>query len=340
MTAVSAQVAGASAAASGRSGGEPREPGSLLARLVWSRDLGARRVGFSLIAVLLLAYGAMFYRWLDKQLGPGGEVLGIDFGRGSLSFNAFEDWGHAYVIPLIAGAYVWTRRDQLRPELARTFWPGLVPLVLGLVIYAYFSTVRPIHMFQGGAMILSLMGLTILLLGPHLFRPLLFPLAYLSLGVTIAEQIMLAITWPLKQLASIGGHMMLNLIQIDNTLQGTVLTVYSGSGESFPLDVADACSGMRMVVAFVALSVAVAFFSCREWWQRAAVMLIAVPVALFMNVVRVAVLAALTLQDPDLAVGGAHSLIGTLLLIPAFGIFMLFVWIFKHATPEREAAGS
>jgi exosortase len=150
--------------------------------------------------------------------------------------------------------------------------------------------------------------------------------------------IMLKITWPLKQLAAHGGYYALTVLGVDVRLTGTVLHVTAGD-VVHPLDVADACSGMRMVVAFVALSVAVAFFSCRQWWQRAAVVLISVPVALFMNVIRVAVLAYLTLWNPDLSVGGAHSLIGTLLLIPAFGLFMLFVWVFKQITPDADETG-
>ena len=118
------------------------------------------------------------------------------------------------------------------------------------------------------------------------------------------------------------------------TRLGNQLTVYNSAGEGFPLEVAEACSGMRMVVAFIALAVAVGFFSCRQWWHRVAVVLLAVPVAVFMNIVRVAVLAAITLVNPDFSVGGAHTLIGTLLLVPAFLLFMFCVWLLKKITPD------
>ncbi|MFU8829143.1 MAG: archaeosortase/exosortase family protein, partial [Phycisphaerales bacterium] len=61
----------------------------------------------------------------------------------------------------------------------------------------------------------------------------------------------------------------------------------------------------------------------------------AVPVAVFMNIVRVAVLAAITLVNPDFSVGGAHALIGTVLLIPAFLLFMFCVWLLKKITPDQ-----
>jgi hypothetical protein len=42
--------------------------------------------------------------------------------------------------------------------------------------------------------------------------------------------------------------------------------------------------------------------------------------------VRVTVLGLLTLVNPNLAAGEAHTLIGTLLLVPALGLYMGVVW--------------
>ncbi len=94
-----------------------------------------------------------------------------------------------------------------------------------------------------------------------------------------------------------------------------------------------------MVIAFIALGVAVAFLSCKHWWQRIALILLAVPVALLMNVLRVAVLGVMTLVDPDAAVGEAHTFIGTLLLIPAFAIFMACVWALNRMVVDDPSRG-
>ncbi|MDX2114163.1 MAG: exosortase/archaeosortase family protein [Planctomycetota bacterium] len=276
-------------------------------------SLGAQLV----IGALVLAFAAVFFRWILRQFGTGG-----------WSYHHFEDWGHAYIVPLISGFYVWQRRDEIVRAGIEPFWPGLGVMLMGIVTYVYFLTGYPNHMFQGFAMILALAGLSMLLLGPRVFPIMVFPLAYLGFAVTISEAIMLKITWGLKLLASQGAWALLNLIQVDTDINGNILNVYHG-GEVTPLNVADACAGMRMVVAFIALAVAVAFLSCRLWWQRIAVCLLAIPVALLMNIVRVAVLGVATLFDADLAVGGAHTFIGTLLLIPAFFLFMGCVWLLK-----------
>lgn len=299
-------------------------------------ELRLRAAGLCLIA---LAFVLMFFRWIDKQLNPGWFADGTSFlwediSRTGMSAAAFEDWGHAYIVPIVSIAYIWVRRTTLRFDLAHVFAPGGVLIALGIGLYGYFSVLESNHMFQGVGMLMTLAGIALTLFGPHLFRQLAFPLGYLLLGVTISEAVMLQITWPLRILAAQGGYIALTLMTIDVELAGNVLRITRSDGTVIPLDVAEACSGMRMVVSFIALSFAVAAFSCKQWWHRFAIVLLAVPVALFMNIIRVAVLGLVSLVDQDLAVGEAHTLIGTLLLIPAFLLLMGCVWALKKITPD------
>lgn len=284
----------------------------------------ARPVDLVLLTLLSAAFVAVFLRWIVRQFGWGG-----------FSATHFEDWGHSYLVPLISAWYIWSNRGRLRGLSARVCWAGLGVMLLGIVAHVNFITGFPNHMFQGFALVLALAGLLLFLLGPEIFPFLVFPVAYLGFAVTISDMVMLKVTWGLKLLASKGAWATLNLMGIDTDLGGNILRVHH-KGEVIPLNVADACAGMRMVVAFVALAVAVAFLSCREWWQRIAVILLAIPVALAMNVARVAVLGAATLVNPDLATGGAHMFIGTVLLVPAFLVFMACVWLMKRV--ERVPA--
>ena len=286
------------------------------------------RVQVVMSCLLAVAFVSVFFRFVWRQLGPEGH-----------SWSNTEDWGHAYIVPLISLFYVWKNRADLQREPRLTYWPGLPLMLMGVVTYQYFTTAFPNHMFQGFALIVALGGLLLFLLGPSMFPRLVFPLGSLGFAVTISEMVMLKVTWGLKLLASKGSWALLNVIGIDTDLHGNVLHVHHG-GEVTPLNVADACAGMRMVVAFIALAVAVSFLSCKLWWQRVAILLMAIPVALVMNIIRVAVLGAATLVDSDLSVGGAHTMIGTLLLIPAFLVFMGGVWLVKQIEPEGEPGSS
>ncbi len=47
----------------------------------------------------------------------------------------------------------------------------------------------------------------------------------------------------------------------------------------------------------------------------------------------------MTLADADLSQGEAHTLIGTLLLVPGLGLFMAMVWTLNRVVREPEGAG-
>lgn len=278
---------------------------------------------------LLAAFVGLFFRWFRVQH--------------FLSFHRPEDWGHAYFIPVISGYLIWNWRRELASVRPTVFWPGLAPLLAGIMTYSFFlATPASSHMVQGWAIVLSLFGLVLLLLGPAAMRFLFIPIAYLVFAVTISEKIMTGITFQLQLLASQGAWVLLNLIGavagFHTDVEGNTLTVVDSTGGLHPLNVAEACSGMRMVIAFYALGAAVAVLSCRFWWQRVALLLLAAPVALLMNVVRVTVLGVATLFDSDLAAGGAHTLIGTLLLVPGLALFLLVVWALNKLVDEEGAA--
>lgn len=252
-----------------------------------------------------------------------------------VSWENKEDWGHTLVIPFISGYLLWQSREAIARTPVRVFWPALVPFLVGIHAYAnnLFFISNP--MLQGFSMILCLGSLILFCTGPAMLRHAFLPILYLVLMVTIAESIMLSITFNLQLLASQGSWLMLSLIgepfqwfSVD--LVGNRLDILTSTGVLHPLNVAEACSGMRMVVAFYALAGAVALLGCSQWWQRIALILLAGPVAILMNMVRVTVLGLLTLFDPNLAAGDAHTLIGTILLVPSLGLFLGVVWVLNR----------
>lgn len=278
------------------------------------------RRGLLITAVLGVLFVWMFHQWFLFQL--------------KMSWENKEDWGHALVIPFISGYLLWQSREMIAKTETRVFWPAIVPFLVGIHAYAYNLFFISNPMLQGFSMVLCLGSLVLLLTGPAMLRYVFLPVLYMLLMVTIAEAIMLQVTFKLQLLASQGSWLMLSVIgevfgfSVD--LVGNRLDIMTGGGEVFPLNVAEACSGMRMVVAFYALAGAVALLGCSQWWQRIALILLAGPVAILMNMVRVTVLGLLTLIDPNLASGDAHTIIGTVLLIPSLGLFMGVVWMLNR----------
>lgn len=277
---------------------------------------------------LLVALVYLFYRWFDTQH--------------RLSASAMEDWGHAYLIPLISGFLVYKRQALLAQVRVRPFWPALPVMLVG--IFAYFMGIVGFrnHMIQGFSLVLTVAGVVLLMTGPRAFQLLFLPVVFLLFAVTVSEAIMIRLTFPLQLIATQGGYLLLNLVGFfagfSCDAAGNTLQVIDSRGRAVPLNVAEACSGMRMVVAFIALGGATALLACREWWQRILLLLLATPVAIIVNVFRVAILGLLSLEDPDLAAGEAHTLIGTVLLVPGLGLFLGVVWALNRVM-KPDAAG-
>ena len=119
--------------------------------------------------------------------------------------------------------------------------------------------------------------------------------------------------------------------------QGTPLTVYDGD-VSYPLNVAEACSGMRMLVAFLALGTAMAYVGLDRTWQRVLLILLGIPVAIFVNVLRVVTLGLLSRYDIDFVSGEFHTFVGMVWLIPAFLVFILLMWIVRKLVVENPSS--
>lgn len=271
-------------------------------------------------------------------------LIGVfhDFFRQQVMFAITfpSDWGHLFVIPLIAGYFVYLRRNELLAEPFKTTWIGLVPIVLG--IGWYMTCVlgpRPLlHAnLMGAGVAATLVGLVLLFCGWRAMRWLWFPLAYLIVfGQFISDRLMQIVTFQLQDITAVGAHLGLVMLGFDADRHGNTLLVFASDGEQIPLNIATACSGMRMLMAFLALGVAMAYTGLPRAWQRVALVAMAVPTAVFVNILRVMTLGLLSMINPGLATGDFHSFIGLVWLVPAFLIYLGIMWILQHMITTRE----
>ncbi|MGA1265636.1 MAG: exosortase/archaeosortase family protein [Phycisphaerales bacterium] len=256
-----------------------------------------------------------------------------------------SDWGHTLLIPAIAGWFVWIKRDRILAEPLRPAWSGLPLIVLGVAAYAacvFGPATLQHHNTRGFAVGLTFFGLVLLVTGWAWMKWLWFPICYvIAFGQTISERFLSIVTYKLQDISAKGAYILLGLFGMDVDLTGNVLTVFQ-DGNPHQLNVAEACSGMRMLVAFMALGVAMAYVSLPTIWQRVTLVVMGVPVAVFVNVLRVASLGVLSLFDSEFAAGEFHHFIGLVWLVPAFLLYLLVLWILTNLVvqgPTGKEAG-
>lgn len=291
-----------------------------------SASTGGLHLRIIAAAALLVSFVALFWEWLYRQH--------------LFSLAQIEDWGHAWFVPCIAGYMVWLRRDALGRRRGSVFWPAIAVIPFSVAVYMVFVIGFSNHMFQGYAIVLATLGGVLFLFGPRVFPLLILPLGYLGFAAKISQRPMEILTFKLQRVASVGAEMVLEVFGVvfgyTTTRLGNTLEIVDGDGAVHSLNVAEACSGMRMVIAFLALGTAVALIACEKWWQRLILIAFAVPLAVGLNVARVAVLGLLSLVNDELSKGEAHSIVGILLLIPGLGIFFGLTWVLKRIVIEPD----
>ena len=251
-----------------------------------------------------------------------------------------SDWGHTLLVPLLAVWFVSLRRDRLLDRPLVPSWSGLFILLLGITIYM-LGSVGPKQLFhplvRAGGVCFSLLGLIVSFAGWRCFKECSFAFCYLfAFGIVITKRIMNPITNDLQDLSASGAWLLLFALGYDVDLAGNTLTVYDGA-VAHPLNVAEACSGMRMLVAFLALGTAMAYLGLDRNWQRTLLILLGIPVAVFVNVLRVVTLGLLSRYDAGFVSGEFHMFVGMVWLIPAFLVFLLLMWIVRKLVVESPS---
>ncbi|MBL9140965.1 MAG: exosortase/archaeosortase family protein [Phycisphaerae bacterium] len=256
------------------------------------------------------------------------------------AYTAPQDWGHTLVIPAISAYFVYLSREKLAAMTFRPAMLGLVPLVLGLAVYMAANFGPPAlqhHNVRGLGVGLALLGVLIYFFGWAALRYLWFPWMYwMMFGQTISERALSTVTERMQDWSAAGAAVVLAFF-IETERTGNVLTVFRGDGTPCPLNVAEACSGMRMLVAFMAIGVALAYIGLPFWWQRGILVALGFPISLAVNILRVASLGVLSMWDSGFTAGNLHATVGLVWLIPAFLLFLGAMWLVRNVVTDVAA---
>jgi exosortase len=272
-------------------------------------------------------------------------------------------WSHGFLIPLFSLYFINQKRREIlgleyvrdpllewlgghRPQRlfsnqARANYFGLLLLLVILAFYVFnvvspagYAYLRPISMIAAAGAVVLLMG------GWRLIRHTWLPIAFLVFAIPLPERYYKALTLPLRQLSASVATAVLNLVPDLNATASGVLVevVYRGQRLEPSLDVAEACSGMRLLMAFLALGVAMAYLHERPLWQRAVLLVSTIPIAVFCNIVRVTVTGFLyVLVGQQYTQGIYHDLLGLAMLPLAFGLYGLLAWFMASLFIDEQA---
>ena len=224
---------------------------------------------------------------------------------------------HGIFVPLFALFVLWQDRKKLKSIASAPSWAGLPLVVLGLFVLVLGVLGAELFCSRVSLLIL-LAGLIILFQGWKFFRAILFPWALLFLMIPIPALISSHITFPLQLMASRLATAQLGLVGVPVLLQGNVIQL-----AAMPLEVADACSGIRSLLSLVTLAIVYGYLMETRIWVWTLLAALAVPIAVAANSFRIFG-TGLVVQywNPDRAEGFFHTFSGLVIFVVA--LIMLF----------------
>ena len=235
------------------------------------------------------------------------------------SSGADSYYSHAFLIPFISGFFIWRKKNELAEiEPEGSFW-GLA-LILFAVLLHVIGTVLYIFSVSGFSVFFLFLGISLFIYGKKVTKVILFPLLFTIFMFPLPLAIINKISFPMKMLVAESGALIASLMGIPVFREGFQITIPAGE-----LLVGNPCSGLRSLISFLALGAVFAYMINISSLKKWVLFLLAVPVALLSNIVRVPILIlvshywGLEAAAPESFWHGASGI-----LVFILGVFLLF----------------
>jgi exosortase len=251
------------------------------------------------------------------------------------------DYSHGFLVAPLAVYFAWERRGRLRRTPIEPSWWGLVPLFLGSLALA-IGRLGVELMAMRTAFPLTVIGLVLLLLGVRVFQVLAFPLLFLFLMIPLPQSLVNVIAFPLQLVAADLAVSSLHAIGVSALREGNIIHLaVKGGDATTQLFVAEACSGLRSLMALGTLGVVFAYFFRRNAVERVIIVLSTIPIAILVNAFRVGLTGFLTYHwGKGAAEGWIHQTEGFFTFGLAFGLLLVEAWLLHLFWPRAWRRGS
>lgn len=185
-------------------------------------------------------------------------------------------FAHCLFLPPIIIWLIWESRRELAQLQPMGWWPGLVWLGVGGMGWL-LGDAAGVNLARHAAVVIMLQGAVLAMLGPVVCRGLAFPLFYMFFMVPAGEELV-----PLLQTVTAKICMFfLDLIGLPARIDGIFITTPTGY-----FKVAEACSGIKFLVAMAAYATLAAYVCFRTWQRQVMFIVFALSMSVLANGLR------------------------------------------------------
>lgn len=192
-----------------------------------------------------------------------------------------EEYSHIFLVPVVALCMVWVRRHRFRYCKPAGTGLGVLVALVGYAVYDYGYYHGTQSLWHGGA-ILVVLGCAASVLGRHMFFRFFPAIAVLIFLIPVPGLIRQRIALPLETwTAQISQHVF-ELIGVAVERSGNRLSI---NGQ--PVNIAEACNGLRMVFALILICYAFCFALPLRNSVRFVLLAVSPLATIFCNVLRI-----------------------------------------------------
>jgi exosortase len=232
------------------------------------------------VALLVVAWSVVFHFQGNSSFGfVHSDSLFVYL---KSNFDSVPDDAHGYLIPFLFLGLIWWRREKFAQLPKDIWWPALAVMLAACCLHVLAFTVQQTRI-SIIAFVIGLYGITGLFWG----RPWMWHSFFLFLlfGFCIPlSGVSDPITLPLRLVSTkIAAWIAQNIGGIPVIQMGNRLLDPDGR---YQYEVVAACSGIRSLTAMLAITCVYGYMQLSGWWKRGFLILMAFPLAVFANVIR------------------------------------------------------
>ena len=236
-------------------------------------------------------------------------------------------FSHCFLIIPVSAYLIWGKRRELA-VLTPAVCPRALLLALALIAASFVGALASVNEIEQLSFIAFVQVLALAILGLQVYWKILFPALYLFFLVPMGEYLIT----PLQSFTTWFIDVGLNLLGILHYTEGNVIQLANGTYQ-----VAEACAGLRFLIATIAVGVLFAHFTYRKWLKIVLFMIACVIVPIIGNGFRALGIVLLAhFSDNKIAVGADHLVYGWGFSVAILAVLMFAGMKFSDKDEDRS----
>jgi exosortase len=239
-------------------------------------------------------------------------------------------YSHGFLVPVFALVVLWRWRDRCPIHILSPCWGGLSLLLVSaaLRLTAAHLYLEPLEALS---LVPAVAGLVWAAFGWPMLRWAWPAVAFLGFMLPLPFQVEGLLAQPLRGLATTASTYTLQTLGYPALSEGNHILL-----GDVRLGVADACSGLGMLMTFFALATAAVLILQPRWPERVLIIASAVPIALVANVARITLTGTVHVASGADAGRFVHNHAGWLMMPLALALLWLELRYLGWLLPEPE----